>query len=65
MDNVVPIEHMDDATFYKHYNARHLDDLGLSVLRPHIEGSMATPSLRAFHNRKHSEDDYQTEHNHD
>lgn len=52
---VVPADEMDDETFCKHMNYRHLQDLGLNRIEHHertLPGYYAT--LRAYHERLHA-----------
>jgi hypothetical protein len=49
LQRVKSIDGMDDETFVKHFNARHLGDIGLKYLMP--GGEMGY--MRAFHRRIH------------
>jgi hypothetical protein len=47
---------MDDETFFKHYNLRHLDDVHLAA-PIHYHGTVSTGMIdtyRAYHERVHS-----------
>jgi hypothetical protein len=48
-DKVRGAKAMDDDTFVKHLNARHLGDIGLTSIKP--GGEMGY--MRAFHKRIH------------
>lgn len=48
---------MDDETFFKHYNARHLDDVGLAQPM-HYHGTVSASMVaayRSYHERVHSQ----------
>lgn len=61
-DTVVPVEDMDNETFYKHYNKRHLADIGLDHVRYGKE-RRDFETLRAFHNHCHT--NRQQDHDHE
>ena len=51
---VKPISLMDDETFLKHLNARHLPLAGLSVVgKSNVPGDEDEHLLRAYHDRLH------------
>jgi hypothetical protein len=56
---------MSDETFQKHYAARHLEDIGMTDMRPHPDGSGAISPLRAYHDRCHTDWDPDYDHVHE